>query len=59
MYTVVAGVISPTRQDPAQAEAFASALRQLPDMMIAPLDDPLAQWATFPQSLGHRFPQPE
>ena len=41
----VAGAISRTRQDPAQAEAFAIALGQLPNVTILPLDEALGQQA--------------
>ena len=45
MLIEVAGAISRTRQDAARAEAFASALSQLPNMTILPLDGPLSQRA--------------
>ena len=41
----VAGTISRTRQDSAQAEAFAITLSQLPNVTLLPLDDTLGQRA--------------
>jgi predicted nucleic acid-binding protein len=38
----VAGVISRTRNDPAQAQMFATALNNLPNVTVMPLDDILA-----------------
>ncbi len=43
MLAEVAGAISRTRQDPAQAEAFARTLGQLPNVTVVPLDDALGQ----------------
>ena len=41
----VAGAISRTRQDPAQAQAFATALGNLPNVTLVQLDDLLLQQA--------------
>lgn len=38
----VAGAISRTRNDPAQAQMFATALNNLPNVTVMPLDDVLA-----------------
>jgi predicted nucleic acid-binding protein len=38
----VAGAISRTRNDPAQAQAFAIALNNLPNVTVVPLDDAVA-----------------
>jgi len=38
----VAGAISRTRNDPAQAQMFATALNNLPNVTVMPLDDILA-----------------
>lgn len=41
----VAGAISRTRNNPAQAQAFAAALRDLPNVAFVPLDDVLVTQA--------------
>ena len=41
----VAGAISRTRRDPAQAQAFALAIRRLPNVRLVPLDDELTDLA--------------
>src|SRR5262245_11544594 len=41
----VAGAISRTRQDPAKAQAFATALGQLPNVTVVPCDTALGQRA--------------
>ena len=41
----IAGAISRTRNNPAQAQAFATALRNLPNITLVPLDEVLADQA--------------
>jgi predicted nucleic acid-binding protein len=41
----VAGAISRTRNDPVQAQAFATSLGLLPNVTVLPLDVVLSQWA--------------
>ncbi len=45
LFAEVAGAISRTRNNPAQAQAFATALRDLPNVALVPLDDVLVTQA--------------
>jgi predicted nucleic acid-binding protein len=46
VFAEVAGAISRTRQNPAQAQVFVATMRQLPNVSVIPLDSALAEQAS-------------